>query len=83
MTRTKDIDLKHEVIEYLEKQASRYKSFPKEFTPTRIGKDIDAYIPRIGYVADEVIKELQSRGIPIEYIKEGNKRKFVIFSGKT
>lgn len=74
----KDIDLKHKVIEYLEMQARSYKCFPQPFTPTKIGADIGAYIPRIGSVADDVVKELQARGIPIRYEKNGNKRMFVI-----
>ena len=74
----KDIELKHKVIKYLEHQARTYKSFPQPFTPTTIGNDIDAYIPRIGLVADEVVHELQSRGIKIQYMKTGTKRKFVI-----
>lgn len=74
--RMKDIDLKHKIIEYFLEKADSYKTFPQSFTPTMIGDNIGAYIPRIGSVADAVIKELQGRGIDIEYKKEGNKKEF-------
>ncbi len=76
----KDVDLKHIVIKYLYEAAKTYKSFPQSFTPTHIGNEIDAYIPRIGSVADGVVKELQSRGIAITYEKDGLKRRFIIRS---
>jgi hypothetical protein len=77
-TRIKDIDLKHKIVEYFIDIAATYKTFPQSFTPSIIGTNIGAYIPRIGSVADAVIEELQGRGIDIEYKKEGNKRRFII-----
>ena len=77
-TRMKDIDLKHKIVEYFIDIATTYKTFPQSFTPSIIGNNIGAYIPRIGSVADAVVVELQGRGIDIEYKKEGNKRSFVV-----
>jgi hypothetical protein len=72
-----DIVFKDKVIEFLHGKSLEYKTRPIKFTPSQITNAVGGgHPPRIGVIADDVVRELNARGIKIEYKRPGNKRFF-------
>lgn len=67
-------------LEWLMKKSKECRSEPfKRFTPKQVAEGIGgAYTAIGGKVANEIIAELRIRGVPSDYISEGNKRFFVL-----
>ena len=63
-------------IAWLDAQDKLYLTRPKRFSPQEVITAIGGYSPTLGKVADDVIRELQSRGVRIRYQRVGNKRWF-------
>lgn len=65
----KDVDLQVRLIDYLDKLARRYKTFPHTRTAKQAAESVGGSYTRVGIVASAVVAELQCRGFDIEYIQ--------------
>lgn len=74
----KDSVLKNKVIKFLYEMAISHKTFPQTFTARETAEAVHGVMTRIGFISNDVIKELNARGIQIVYISSINPRKFVI-----
>jgi hypothetical protein len=63
-------------IAWLHEQDKLYLTRPKKFAPHEVTIAIGGYPPTLGSVADDVVRELQSRKVRIRYPRVGNKRWF-------
>lgn len=63
-------------IAWLDLQDKSYLTRPKRFSPQEVTTAIGGYPPTLGKVAEDVVRELLSRGVKIRYIKVGSKRWF-------
>lgn len=69
---------KHKAVEWLCKQAKDCKNKPyRRFTPKQVADEIGGVHTALGgRVAQEIVAELDARGIRANYIPVGNKRFF-------
>lgn len=63
-------------IAWLDAQDKLYLTRPKKFSPQEVTTATGGYPPTLGKVAGDVVRELQSRGVKIRYLKLGSKRWF-------
>ena len=58
-------------------QSKLYRT-PQKFSPKDITDKVGGYAGTLGKVASEVVDELLLRNVDIDYVKQGNKRWFVL-----
>lgn len=74
-----DSELKNKAIAWLNEQNKICKTRPYSFKPKEVAEAIFGAYTALGRVAQEVVDELNRRGIEIRYRKVGNKRFFELF----
>jgi hypothetical protein len=72
----KDIVLKNKAITWLTEKSIEYKTRPQEFTPSEVADAVRGKFNRIGFIAHDIVLELNAKGIDVKYTNNGNKRYF-------
>lgn len=74
----KDIELKNKAITWLMKKSNEYKTRPQKFTASEVADAVHGRFNRVGFVAKEIVIELNARDIKIQYKKIDNKSYFLL-----
>lgn len=72
----KDIELKNKAIAWLTEKSIEYKTRPQKFIPSEVADAVRGKFNRIGFVAHDIVLELNAKGIDIKYTDNRNKRHF-------
>lgn len=72
----KNSELKRKAINWLEAQSLICKTRPFSFRPNEVAYEIGGTHTALGSIAQEIVQELEARGVRIRYVKSGNQRFF-------
>jgi len=72
------IEVKNKAIEFLESKSKEIRSKLYSISAKEVADTIGGYPPTVGNVAEDIVKELQLRGINITYDKVGSPKRFII-----
>jgi len=74
----KSTELKNKAIAWLEAQSKTFKTRPQSYTPKEVAEAVGGAYGAIGKIAGQIVSELVARGITIQYIRNGNSRRFLL-----